>query len=352
MSGVLELTVVGASGLKDKELFTKQDPYVVVEYGSQRFRTKTDKDGGTTPAFNSTFHLQLLPGVEEFSAVIWNDNLGRDDVIGSCRVNFRQAFSAGVWDMWHPVYTKSQKQRGSLHLIIKAPGARAPAGYPPSAYPPAPYPTAPYPAPAPYPTPPNPYPPAPGYPAQPQSAYPPPSSSAYPPPSSSAPPPSASPYPPPPPTRPPPLIPRAPPPPTLLPTPLPLPTPSLPAFRPQLTLCWGRWGHWWVQQQHMLAMGMGTGMGITRRPHMDIRPLLLLLMGMGRRLWWCTTMGTTGMGIITTSTSTSARGSLAGARGSLNERCVLWEEPFWVVTRISLRWGIVKGICTTGTFTI
>ncbi|GJP32548.1 hypothetical protein CLOM_g17174 [Closterium sp. NIES-68] len=196
MSGVLELTVVGASGLKDKELFTKQDPYVVVEYGSQRFRTKTDKDGGTTPAFNSTFHLQLLPGVEEFSAVIWNDNLGRDDVIGSCRVNFRQAFSAGVWDMWHPVYTKSQKQRGSLHLIIKAPGARAPAGYPPSAYPPAPYPTAPYPAPAPYPTPPNPYPPAPGYPAQPQSAYPPPSSSAYPPPSSSAPPPSASPYPP------------------------------------------------------------------------------------------------------------------------------------------------------------
>ncbi|CAI7799142.1 unnamed protein product [Closterium sp. NIES-54] len=85
MSGVLELTVVGASGLKDKELFTKQDPYVVVEYGSQRFRTKTDKgkegcsafllppslspsrlptDGGTTPAFNSTFHLLLLPGVQ------------------------------------------------------------------------------------------------------------------------------------------------------------------------------------------------------------------------------------------------------------------------------------------------
>ncbi|CAI7843442.1 unnamed protein product [Closterium sp. NIES-53] len=203
MSGVLELTVVGASGLKDKELFTKQDPYVVVEYGSQRFRTKTDKDGGTTPAFNSTFHLQLLPGVEDFSAVLWNDNLGRDDVIGSCRVNFRQAFSMGVWDMWHPVYTKSQKQRGSLHLIIKAPGARAPGGYPPSSYPPAPYPTAPYPpAPAypsgsPYPPPsgpPNPYPPAQGYPAPPPSAYPAPSSSAPPP--SAYPPPAASPYPP------------------------------------------------------------------------------------------------------------------------------------------------------------
>jgi hypothetical protein len=35
-------TVVGCYNLKDKEWFTKQDPYVVIEYSGQKFRTRTD----------------------------------------------------------------------------------------------------------------------------------------------------------------------------------------------------------------------------------------------------------------------------------------------------------------------
>lgn len=37
------VAVVGAQGLKNTETFTKQDPYVIVTYGNQQLRTKTDK---------------------------------------------------------------------------------------------------------------------------------------------------------------------------------------------------------------------------------------------------------------------------------------------------------------------
>ncbi|CAI5945046.1 unnamed protein product [Closterium sp. NIES-64] len=223
--------VGGASGLKDKELFTKQDPYVVVEYGSQRFRTKTDKDGGTTPAFNSTFHLQLLP---------------------AAGVNFvrRSPWACGICGT--PSTPKSQKQRGSLHLIIKAPGA--PGGYPPSSYPPAPYPPTTIPPSPAYPAgsltrppsgPPNPYPPAPGHPALPHHAYPPPSSSAPPP--IRLPSPSASPYPPA----------------SLLPCPYPQSAPSPypaahtappayskpPSVSSSVNTVLEQWEHWWEQKQ-------------------------------------------------------------------------------------------------------
>lgn len=38
----LSLAVIGAQGLKNNELFTKQDPYVVLQYAGQVLRTKTD----------------------------------------------------------------------------------------------------------------------------------------------------------------------------------------------------------------------------------------------------------------------------------------------------------------------
>jgi len=38
----VSLAVIGAQGLKNNELFTKQDPYVVLQYAGQVLRTKTD----------------------------------------------------------------------------------------------------------------------------------------------------------------------------------------------------------------------------------------------------------------------------------------------------------------------
>ncbi|GJP45905.1 hypothetical protein CLOM_g5242 [Closterium sp. NIES-68] len=176
MSSTLEVTVIGGVGLTDKEVFTRQDPYVVLEYGQQRFRSKTDIDGGTNPAFNSTFTLSLLPGLNEVTIVIWNENVLRDNVIGSCRIGLERVLATGMEDGYFPVYNKRQHQHGSLRVILKyrpqysaspyAPSAYPQPAYsaPPSAYPPS-YPPQPY-------APPVSYPPPPAYPYG-QSPYPP-----------------------------------------------------------------------------------------------------------------------------------------------------------------------------------
>ncbi|CAI5972847.1 unnamed protein product [Closterium sp. NIES-64] len=173
MSNTLEVTVVGGVGLSDKELFTRQDPYVVLEYGQQRFRSKTDIDGGTNPAFNATFTLSLLPGLNELCIVIWNENVLRDNVIGSCRIALDRVLATGFEDGYFPVYNKRQHQHGSLRVVLKYRPQYSPSPYPASTYPP------PYAAQPPYGAPPAAYPPS--YPPQqyPPSSYPPPQSYPY-----------------------------------------------------------------------------------------------------------------------------------------------------------------------------
>jgi Ca2+-dependent lipid-binding protein len=82
----VQVNVVGCRHLTDKEWFTKQDPYVVIEYGSNRFRTRTDTDGGRNPSFNEKFTIPLIEGLRELTVQVWNSNtIALDDFIGSTR---------------------------------------------------------------------------------------------------------------------------------------------------------------------------------------------------------------------------------------------------------------------------
>ncbi len=49
---LLEMTVVGCYKLSDKEWFSRQDPYVVIEYSGQKFRTRTDTGGRLLAIWN------------------------------------------------------------------------------------------------------------------------------------------------------------------------------------------------------------------------------------------------------------------------------------------------------------
>ncbi|KAK7308199.1 hypothetical protein VNO77_41799 [Canavalia gladiata] len=245
----LEVTVVSCSKLKDTEWISRQDPYVCVEYGSTKFRTRTCTDGGKNPLFQEKFVFPLIEGLRELNVVVWNSNtITFDDFIGTGKIQLQKVLSQGFDDSAWPLQTKTGRYAGEVKLILHyavsnqrksgsnhapsappyVPGATptvplysmppvtsyqpppASAPYHPSgsvpAYPQvqctASYPPPPtvYPASSPYPShssayPPSSYPPPPSYPAS--SSYPP---SSYPPPPSSYPPASAYPprtYPPP-----------------------------------------------------------------------------------------------------------------------------------------------------------
>ncbi|KAG5548177.1 hypothetical protein RHGRI_013769 [Rhododendron griersonianum] len=213
---LLEVTVVGCNKLKDTEWISRQDPYVCLEYGSAKFRTRTCKGSSFFLFFLARFNLKLA-----------------DHTFAVCtkRVQLQKVLSGGYDDNSSPLQTKTGRHAGEVRLILHYANANKPAtSYAPSA-PPYVAPSAPqvsmystpppassgfypppataYPPPATaYPPPPSayasyppnssPYPSTPYAPPQP-SAYPPPypPPSAYPPPPY-PPPPHSSPYPPPP----------------------------------------------------------------------------------------------------------------------------------------------------------
>ncbi|KAK1369640.1 C2 domain-containing protein [Heracleum sosnowskyi] len=206
---LLEVTVVGCNKLKDTEWFSRQDPYVCLEYGSSKFRTRTCTDGGKNPTFQEKFVFTLIEGLRELNVVVWNSNtLTYDDFIGSGKIQLQKVLSQGYDDSPWSIQTKTGRYAGEVRLILhfsnankppknhgqSAPYAASPvpsaytypsqassAHYPPpasSAHYPPPASSAPYPPPA---SAAAPYPPqAPGYP-YPSTSYPPPHSAIYPP---------------------------------------------------------------------------------------------------------------------------------------------------------------------------
>ncbi|CAM8977272.1 unnamed protein product [Rhodiola kirilowii] len=67
--------VVSGTGLKDTERYGKQDPYVVVKYGSTEYRTRTCKDGGKNPVFYpDKFQFKLIEGIRELRVTALNSN--------------------------------------------------------------------------------------------------------------------------------------------------------------------------------------------------------------------------------------------------------------------------------------
>ncbi|KAI3769919.1 hypothetical protein L6452_01033 [Arctium lappa] len=203
---LLEVTVVSCNNLKDAEWISTQDPYVCVEYGSNRFSTRTCKvDGGKNPTFQEKFVYSLVEGVTDLNITVWNSNiLTHDDLIGSRRVPLTKALSQGFDDNTWPLKSKTGRHEGEVRLIMHYSNANKPTNdYAPSAPPyveedapsafmyAAPPPSASYP-PSPYPShpqnsgvyPPAPYPPhqaAAPYPPHPFSPNPAPYGSHYPP---------------------------------------------------------------------------------------------------------------------------------------------------------------------------
>ncbi|WOK99838.1 protein RER1A-like [Canna indica] len=116
---ILEVTVVGCSKLRDTELFSRQDPYVCLEYANTKLRTRTCTDGGKNPTFQEKFQIPLIEGLREFNVSVWNSNtFSADDLIGSGRVQLQKVLSQGYDDSSWPLQTRKSKFAGEVKFIM------------------------------------------------------------------------------------------------------------------------------------------------------------------------------------------------------------------------------------------
>ncbi|KAB5541307.1 hypothetical protein DKX38_014281 [Salix brachista] len=118
---LLQVTVAGCTKLKDTEWISRQDPYVCVEYGSQKCRTRTCKDGGKNPTFQEKFMFTLIEGLREISVGVWNSNtLSSDDFIGNGKIQLHKVLSQGFDDTTSPLQTKTGRNQLQIILVLSA----------------------------------------------------------------------------------------------------------------------------------------------------------------------------------------------------------------------------------------
>ncbi|KAJ4716271.1 Elicitor-responsive protein 3 [Melia azedarach] len=120
VQGPLEVTVVGCTGLRDTEWVMRQDPYVCIEYGNNRYRTRTCTDGGKRPTFQEKFVFPMLQGLNEMNVSVWNSNtISADDFIGSGKVQLTKTLAQGYDDTPWPLWTRSGRHAGEVRIIMR-----------------------------------------------------------------------------------------------------------------------------------------------------------------------------------------------------------------------------------------
>ncbi|KAL4332524.1 hypothetical protein GQ457_07G025190 [Hibiscus cannabinus] len=93
--GLTYFAVVGCYNLEDNEWVSRQDPFVCLEYGSARFRTKTCTDGGKNPIFQE-------------------------------KIQLHKVLSQGFQDCTLPLQSKTGRHSGEVRLILHYPNAKQP----------------------------------------------------------------------------------------------------------------------------------------------------------------------------------------------------------------------------------
>ena len=77
----------------------KQDPYVTVNYGGQKRRSKTCKNGGTAPNFFNEklyFWTKDLFWQDKLAIKLFDDDVGKDDFIAGCELDLLQYFGVSL----------------------------------------------------------------------------------------------------------------------------------------------------------------------------------------------------------------------------------------------------------------
>jgi hypothetical protein len=129
------VTAVRAEGIKDKDRFTKSDPYLVIDFGNKSYRTRTIRND-LSPMWNETFTFKLSPSkAKDLYLKLKDDDVGIDDTIGTAVVSRADLpMYSGEEKYIQVAVKKNEEIHGLIHLRIKKIVEGQSSSYPSSTY--------------------------------------------------------------------------------------------------------------------------------------------------------------------------------------------------------------------------
>ncbi|KAL3521108.1 hypothetical protein ACH5RR_019257 [Cinchona calisaya] len=99
--GIMEVTLVGARGLKDTDFFGKIDPYVLIQYKGQERKSSIARGQGSSPVWNEKFSFRAeYPGaVDQYKLILKimdHDTFSSDEYLGQSTIYLKELLELGV----------------------------------------------------------------------------------------------------------------------------------------------------------------------------------------------------------------------------------------------------------------
>ena len=116
-AGQLNINVIRANFVDDKDAFGKMDPYIAIKIGQNEFRTKIANGAGKTPSWNETFTC-FINGEQNLELSAFDDDHGKDELIGKDTISLAQVFQQRNVTMDFPVYDKKHEHEGTVTLNL------------------------------------------------------------------------------------------------------------------------------------------------------------------------------------------------------------------------------------------
>ena len=82
-SGSLRIEVIEARLTRDTEMFSKMDPYCVLESRMQKFRTRTLQGAGKTPKWDQAFDFDVKYIGDDIFIKVMDEDVGAADMVSN-----------------------------------------------------------------------------------------------------------------------------------------------------------------------------------------------------------------------------------------------------------------------------
>lgn len=102
------MTIVEAKLTRDTEFFGKMDPFAVIEYRQDRFKTVVKQNAGKTPKWDQTFELDIKYIGDDMWVKIFDEDITDNDAVGAVQLKCSSVCVGTGLDEWFTITYKGK----------------------------------------------------------------------------------------------------------------------------------------------------------------------------------------------------------------------------------------------------